>query len=414
MDYQGVSHSKLVQRKISSNRNVDGEFAKIGADGSIPIVLVPPSPMLFSFALAIPSGPFVLYQKWHVSQGQLNPGMAWFRVSHIVSRAVITYDAPAQKCPTADNVLVDVDLSLTFRIGPDADTDAAANVVYRLGAHRFDELLSVQTEEAIRGLVYSVTHDRVNDLREEFALGILTTLNLKASRYGVQIMNVKITDCRLPRMNVKITDCRLPRELQLRLERTTAFKTKLSEQSKQHENAVRVLEDEAITELDTIRKPNDRRIQELQAELKKYMIQRRKWEEKARGETRVEQVQAKSKAEVAQKQAKGDDISEMVKPRQAAEALLKRTDVETRKEEIMAEQEQYVKIRTAEAALKSSEANAAALIAQAEAEAAGAESLAEKRKYELEWARLAVLEKLAGKGKGDAILSDLIPAGRTL
>jgi len=34
--------------------------------------------------------------------------------------AAITYNAPAQQCPTADNVMVDVDLSLTFVIGPDA------------------------------------------------------------------------------------------------------------------------------------------------------------------------------------------------------------------------------------------------------------------------------------------------------
>ena len=73
--------------------------------------------------------------------------------------------------------MVNVDLSLTFRIGP--DIDAARNFVYRLGAHRFDELLSAETEESIRGLVYSVTHDKVNDLREEFALGMVSTLNAK-------------------------------------------------------------------------------------------------------------------------------------------------------------------------------------------------------------------------------------------
>ena len=68
--------------------------------------------------------------------------------------------------------MVNVDLSLAFRIGPDAE--AARKFVYRLGAHRFDELLSAETEEAIRGLVYSVTHDKVNDLREEFAVGMLS------------------------------------------------------------------------------------------------------------------------------------------------------------------------------------------------------------------------------------------------
>lgn len=406
MNYQGFEHSKLVQRSILSTRNVDSEFAKV-QNGHIPIVLVPRSPFLVSVALNVPSGPFVLYQNWHKNMGQLTPGVkwiwpAWNRISHIVSRAVVTYNAPAQDCPTADNVLVNVDLSLTFRIGPDAD--AAANFVYKLGAHRFDELLSVQAEEAIRGLVYSVTHDKVNDLREEFALGVLTTLNSKVNEYGVQIMNVKITDCQLPR------------ELQLRLERTTTFKTKISEQAKTHENKVRVLEDQAIKELETIRKTNARKIQELKAERRKYEIQRREIEEKARGEARVDKVQANTKAEIALKHAKGDDLSEMVKAKQSAEALLKHTDVAAKKRQIEAEQNATVVVRQYEAQLKSTEAEAAALVARAEAEAEGAEALVEKRRYELEWARLAVMETLAGNGrrfisgeKGDAILNDLVP-----
>lgn len=57
------------------------------------------------------------------------------------------------------------------------------------------------------------------------------------------------------------------------------------------------------------------------------------------------------------------------------------------------------------------------MIARAEAEADGAEALKEKRRYELEWERLKVLEAIAsnkskklitGK-KGDAILKELIP-----
>ena len=133
-----------------------------------------------------------------------------------------------------NKVMVNVDLSLTFRIGPDAD--AARLFVYRLGAHRFDELLQSETEESIRGLVYGVTHDRVNDLREEFAQGMLATLNSKFSAYGIQIRNVKITDVKLPSI------------LQDRLERTTAFKTKMDELEKTFENKVRVLEDEATKE----------------------------------------------------------------------------------------------------------------------------------------------------------------------
>lgn len=407
LNFQGVQHSKLVQRDIHSAASADREFTKIGADGTIPIVLVPRSPWLFSFGLNVPSGPWVLWQQWHKDMGSLNPGVIWFwpswnRISHVVTRATITYNAPAQNCPTADNVMVNVDLSLTFRIGP--DIDAARNFVYKLGAHRFDELLSAETEESIRGLVYSVTHDRVNDLREEFAVGMLQTLNNKTNIYGIQIMNVKITDVKLPR------------ELQLRLEKTTAFKTKMGEQEKSHENRVRVLEDEATKELETIRKSNARKIQEIVAQRNRYEIERREMEERARGEARVQEVQAMTEADVALKKARGDEVVEKVKARQNAEALLKKTQVQSQKMKIEAEQEANVMIKNSEATLKVAESNASAMIARAEAEAEGAEALAEKRKYELEWSRLAVLEKIAGKGRrfiagerGEAILNDLVP-----
>merc|ERR1711988_1294412 len=104
--------------------------------------------------------------------------------------------APSRSVPTADNVMVDINLSLTFAIGPSFD-DAVA-FVYLLGCTRFDEFLAAEVEEGIRGLVYSVTHDRVNDLREEFAQGMLAGLAKKFLPFGVQIRNVKITEVKLP------------------------------------------------------------------------------------------------------------------------------------------------------------------------------------------------------------------------
>ena len=312
--------------------------------------------------------------------------------------------------------------------------------MYKLGAHRFDELMSAETEEAIRGLVYSVTHDKVNDLREEFAVGMLSTLNCKVNMYGVQIMNVKITDVKLPP------------DLQDRLERTTAFKTKMSEQEKSHENRVRVLEDEATRSIETIRKSNARKLQEIKAARKRYEIERRKMEETARGVARVEEIRAMTEADVALKKTLGCETVEKVKARQDAEALLKRTHVLCQTMKIEAERKANVELKNSEAELAVAECKAvsfsclslfvhcscifetlsiffgliisviayfgqAAMIAKAEAESDGAEALKEKRRYELEWERLKVLEAIASNSsrkfitgeKGDAILRELLP-----
>uniref|UniRef100_A0A7S1BD26 Band 7 domain-containing protein n=3 Tax=Corethron hystrix TaxID=216773 RepID=A0A7S1BD26_9STRA len=410
MAYQGVEHSTVIQRQITRAADADKYFSNI-VENNIPIVLVPRWPKLFHFALNVPSGPFVLWQHFQKDMGKLNPGVLWFwpawnRISHIVTRATITYNAPARNCPTADNVMVNVDLSLTFRIGP--DIDGARNFVYKLGAHRFDELLSSETEEAIRGLVYSVTHDKVNDLREEFAVGMLATLNSKVQAYGVQIMNVKITDVKLPR------------ELQERLERTTTFKTKMEEQEKSHENKLRIVEDEAITELETILKTNSRKLQEVEAEKQRFVIEQREMEERAKGAGRVQQVGTKTKVEVAIKKAQGDEFVNRVKGKQGAEALLKKTEIECQKMIIESKQKAHVVIKESEVDLKKSEFDAGAMIASAKVEAEAAKSLEEKRRYELEWARLKVLKKIAGDGrkfisgeKGKQILNDLVPQTKT-
>jgi regulator of protease activity HflC (stomatin/prohibitin superfamily) len=361
--------------------------------------------------LNIPSGPFVLYQRWNADQGELKPGVKWvwkpwYRISHVVTKSVISYNAPAKNCPTAENIMVDVDLSLTFQIGPDVED--AQKFVYRLGAHRLDELISAEVEEGIRGLVYSVTYDKVSDLREELALDMFTTLNNKISTfYGVRCLNVKITDVRLPV------------DLQNRLEKTTAFKTKLSEQEKTHENRVRVLDDEATKELETIRKTNSRNIQIIEAENARFKLERQIMEERARGDALTQEIQATELAKISLLQAEGEEVVEVEKARQNAEALLNKAKMESQKIKIDADQLAKVMKTLAEAHLEVAELQSVTMITAAEAEAEGADALAEKRRYELEWARLAVLKKIAGNGrrfitgeKGDALLNELIPATR--
>jgi len=399
-------HSKLVQRTIKYATDADKAFSKL-THNEIPMVLVPRKPVLFHLALNVPSGPFVIWQRFMKDKGSLEPGVKWFwpawnYISHIVTRSVISYNAPARNCPTADSVMVSVDLSLTFQIGP--DIEAARKFVYRLGPNRFDELLSAETEEAIRGLVYSVTHDKVNDLREEFASNMLATLNSKVEPFGVQILNVKVT-------NVK-----LPRELQQRLEHTTAFKTKMEEQEKSHENQIHALKDNAELELETIRKANTRKIQEIIAERNVFETQKREMEEEARGEGRVREVEAKTKAGVSLTHAKGTYLVNKVKGQQHVEEILKTADIGAQRITVEADKKAYVSIRESETGLQVAEYQAGAMVVSAEAEAEAAEALAEKRRYDLEWSRLEVQKKIAKNGRkfisgeqGQAILDALIP-----
>ncbi|CAM9611177.1 unnamed protein product, partial [Heterosigma akashiwo] len=404
MNFDGIQHSHLVQKRIGDVKSSAREFARV-ENSEIPVVLIPKWPNLIQFSVNVPSGPYVLWQKWHKNMGKLEPGVKWFwpaynRISHVVTRETITYNAPAKQCPTADNVMVNVDLSLTFRIGP--DVEAATTFVYNMGAHRFDEFLAAKTEEAIRGLVYSVTHDKVNDLREEFASGMLQTLNAQVNPYGVQILNVKITEVFLPA------------ELQQRLERTTAFRTKMEEAEKQHENKIVVQRDAATQELEVIRKTNARRLQELNAEIKRYEIELAEMLEATRGKAKVDETNARSKAEVMVTKAAGDKEVAKVNGQQAAEELVRKTEIECQRRRVEADQMAQTLILESEAKLAAAANRAQALIATAEAERKATTQLAEKRRYELEWERLRVLKQIAGTGRkfisgerGQEILQEL-------
>lgn len=221
--------------------------------------------------------------------------------------------------------------------------------MYKLGVHRFDELLVAETQDSIRRLIYSVAHDKVIDMHEEFATVVLSDLNLKFNAYGVQMVKVNITDIKLPS------------DLQDRIVKTIALKTKLSEQQTLHENRVRMLEDEATRSIETIRKSHARKLQEITADRKRYEIERREMEENARGKARVEEIKAMTAADVALKKILGCETVQKVKARQEAEALLKKTHITCQAMKIEAEQKVAVDTKQSEAELAIAESKAVRL-----------------------------------------------------
>merc|ERR1719230_2009364 len=224
--------------------------------------------------------------------------------------------------------MVDINLSLTFSIGPGAE--AAEAFVYTLGTSRFDEFLSSEVEEGIRGLVYSVTHDRVNDLREEFAQGMLGSLSRKFLPFGVQIKNVKITDVALPRT------------LATNLEQTTTFRSRIAEVAKKHENSIRVLQDESAQQLEAIVRTNARRKQDLLAQCQRYEIEHKEIIDEIVGSTRVTEIDSQSKLEVAIAAAKGNLEVATAEGAKEAEEIVRRAQIAADKKRVEVDQKANV------------------------------------------------------------------------
>jgi len=68
------------------------------------------------------------------------------------------------------------------------------NFVYKLGAGRFDELLSAEVEENMRTFVNTIWLSQVFDLKSDMAESMMQELNLKFSQYGVAFEQCNVTN----------------------------------------------------------------------------------------------------------------------------------------------------------------------------------------------------------------------------
>jgi len=254
--------------------------------------------------------------------------------------------------------------------------------------------------------VYSVTHDRVNDLREEFAQGMLANLSRKFIPYGVAIKNVKITETALPR------------DLAQTLEQTTTFRTRIAEVAKKHENTIRVLQDDAAQQLEQIVRNNHRRTQDLTAQCARYEIEHREKVDEMAGAARVQEIEAQSRMDVLIGQKEGDLQVATAEAAKEAEVIVQQMKIECDRRRVKIEEKAMIEIKASEGQLKATQNSSQALIAEAEAENNSTAGLEVKRKYELEWKRLEVLESLASTGRrfvsgvaGQQMIREMVPQG---
>jgi regulator of protease activity HflC (stomatin/prohibitin superfamily) len=145
----------------------------------------------------VPSNFTVLEEECGKSTGVMNAGAHWCycchkRVACMVTKNIVNYDAPIQRCPTKDNAFVDVDIHFTFRLPIDEQLVKA--FVYKLGAGRFDELLAAEVEENMRTFINSIWLSQVFDLKSDMANAMMHDLNTKFQSYGILFEQCNVTN----------------------------------------------------------------------------------------------------------------------------------------------------------------------------------------------------------------------------
>jgi len=391
--------TKLVMRTASSLKNISGVFASQGTyNDEVCVAVIPQNDACcFQCLIEIPSGFNVLWSNWGASQGMRNPGMVWCwpvwtNVNAVVSKQVITYNAVPKSCPTKDMVMVDVDLSINMRVGP--DPQRVEEFFYKCGPTRLDAYMYFEVEECIRSLVNGVTYDKVNDLRSDFASEMLRTLQSKVSSFGVEITNVKIT-------NVE-----LPRELQQRLEKTTAFSTRLGESEKNHKFSLQQQKNDHMQQMAAITQTVSIERQRIAAEAARYEINQDEAMSVSQSARKVTLEEAKTEMEVAVTKAKGKVEVAQYEGRAEAETVVKTTTIASEQNLRAHQLDAATSVTAAEAQKNASHFLAQARKTEAQADGEAAAQLEEKVRFEHQL-RLADLDAtLAANGRkflsGDA------------
>jgi regulator of protease activity HflC (stomatin/prohibitin superfamily) len=392
----------LVQQTINDMSQAISIFSRPSSLGELPLVLIP-SRGCCSWWMVIPDGCHIIMHYFGKDVEGYQPGLhilpPWYRIAYLVSKQATAYNAPVKNCPTKDNVMVQVDLTLVFTIVN------ARDFVYLLGAVKFNDLLRAAAEESIRGLVRSVTHDKAYELRGSRASAFIKSLNDKFEKFGINFSDATIT-------NVS-----LPQDLAQTLETETTYDSKQKEELKSHQYELKLLNDQADLQLKELRAKNEREVQDETAKKERALIKRAQAEIEAQKQKEIQIIKAESEAAVLKYKAESEYINAKIEGEKEAALLILKAEGDSQAGKIRADQQAQVEEKRSAADLIAAQNRAKALEVEADAEAKAASQLREKREYEIAMKRLEVMEKLAQNTKlvisgqnGDKISSEIIQA----
>lgn len=156
-----------------------------------------------------------------------------------ITKNSLRFTTPISRCPTKDNVEVQVDVGLTFHVGSSENMeDDCYKFLYYLGPNMLEELLQKELEESIRNLIRGMKVYLIRDLKSEITLNMCEELNQKFNKLGVYIERLDI-------MNIII-----PKDLRVVQAETSTYDVMLQKQLKFQENLrLKIIYEEEIAML---------------------------------------------------------------------------------------------------------------------------------------------------------------------
>jgi len=385
-------HSRCVQLDVSYVNEAVSIFSSKNARGEIPLVLIPQHRSWFlpsGWWLTIPTGCYCLMQRFGKDMGIAQPGGSitppFYRIAYVVTQQSCTYNAPVKECPTSDNVRVSVDIVIVFMI---RDPQA---FVYKLGATKFDQLLSGAVDEGIRILVRSQNHQNVYWLRGNRADALLAHLNSKFTDVGV-VFN-----------NCTITEVMLPPSLQQSLTNTTEMRKAMLKTEREQEYEMGEIRRKSEIELEELKRKNEQVIVMENGKKKRAELVHEQKIVKAGEERQVALIEGQQKTQVNAVEATAKFERTKTELEKNRVETISRAEAEAEARRVQADVHFEAATVNAEAEMQKLIGEAKAIKMDAAAEAEASKHLSHKRKYELEMREKEILTKLAAKGNFNLI-----------
>jgi len=393
-----LQHSRCVQVECAGIKDAVSVFSSSGAGsgggarGEIPLVLIPKHRSWASLGgwwMTIPTGCYCLLQKFGRDVGTAPPGGSvkppYYRIAYVVTQQSCTYNAPVKECPTSDNVRVGVDLVIVFMIRNPQE------FVYKLGAVKFDQLLSGAVDEGIRILVRSQNHQTVWTLRGNRADAILTHLNNKFEGTGV-VFN-----------NCTITSVMLPPSLQDALEHTTEMKKVMDKTKREQEFEIGEISRRSNMELEELKRKNEQTVVTEHGRKKRASMQHEEQLVKASQERQIAIIQTSEGTQVQKAEATALLARTNIEVQRYRVEVISKAEAEAEATRVQADIGYENSTLNAEAEKKKLENDALAIKLDANAEREASQHLVRKRLFEVDIREKEILNKLASKGNFNLI-----------
>jgi len=372
------------------------------------------------------------------------------QISNLVTKQSVVFDMPVKGCKTLDNITVEINLSVVFRImGEEAkgeDPELVRDFVYRVSPKGLETQLRDAGEEAVRSLARSILHTEVYGLRntsgksqsearsngkvnldvrdDEFVAAEVNAIDTqntdgtqvqysthdevdaqrarlaaekaqKVTASFLRSLNSQFTPQGVEITDVIITDVTLPAHIQQQMESKTYVISEQAQQKMQQQYDLLVLSQNE--EIETLKQSQtEERLQEKQhAEKERKEVEVMLNEMKANLQAQLNSV--RQDAEVEIQQIKADKELQVARLQQEIQEVLtkERSQSQADSQKMLAETRKRELELKASADLEASRNSAKAAQLLAEAEGKAAPLLAVARQFELDQMKNQVYESLA-------------------